>query len=88
MNQEKSARGRVCLYRAAPLPAPGNRVCVAPLEPENDSGRNAQIVLRISPIAGFGETAHQVIHLDGPNRKAIRQFVIHSGAETHGEGIV
>ncbi len=54
----KSARGRVCFYRAAPLPAPGNRFCGPALELENDSGREAQVILRIPPASGLGESAH------------------------------
>src|SRR6267378_3414461 len=73
---------------AAPLPALANRFLVRRLEPENDSGRNAQIVLRIRSGTRFGEPGHQVIHLNRPNCEVIGQFVIHAATYGHGKRVV
>src|SRR6267378_1731885 len=73
---------------AAPLPALANRFLVRRLEPENDSSRNAQIVLRIRSGSRFGEPGHQVIHLNGPNREVIGQSVIHAATYGHGKRVV
>src|SRR5882762_6605350 len=73
---------------AAPLPALVNRFLVRRLEPEHDSGRNAQIVLGIRCGSRFREPGHQVIHLNGPNREVIGQLVIHAATYGHGKGVV
>ncbi len=52
----------------APLPAPGNRVLVVPpeelFEVENDSGGNAQIVLRLIVTVGdFRQMGQEIVEL-------------------------
>jgi hypothetical protein len=85
---EKGARGRACLYRTAPLPAPGNRFRNTALETENESRGKAHVVLCLRPRGPHAESRHQVLCLNGANGEVIKHFVIHTAARGHGEGIL
>ena len=61
------AKGHPLLW-TAPLPAQGNRVSVFPpeelLEVENDSGGNAQVVLRLIVTVGdFWQMRQEIVEL-------------------------
>ena len=73
----KKVQGAASAFTARPLFfAPGNRLCVFLLETENDTSRDAQIVLRLRAGRGFRESRQQVVHFHGPDRKVVRQLVI------------
>jgi hypothetical protein len=82
-------QGASSALNAAPLPAPGNRFLLFPpknlFEVENDSGGNAQIVLRLRVSVGdFRQMRQQVIELQRPDRETVPHIPVNANAESRG----
>lgn len=86
----KSARGRVCLERGPSACTGQPMLCGYVLEPDNESGGDAQVVLRLasSYYRSHGESGQQVFRLKGTNGEVIKQLVIHTAARGHGKCIL